>query len=554
VRRFAALFESLDTTNATSAKVEAMAAYFRSAPAADAAWAVFVLMGRRVKRSVGQSLLHAWLIEEAGLPAWLVEETYGSVGDLAETIALLVAADARGTHSRDGDAGFSRVRDGQASGLDWAADLSLSRWFTERILPLADMDPAAKRVQVTSWWRELKYRECFLVTKLLTGALRVGVSRSLVTRALSMVFEQPRVQIERSLMGEWLPSAEFWQALARNEGSLHVSHPYPFFLASPLEGPVEALGARENYLAEWKWDGIRGQIVRRRGECSLWSRGEEIITARFPEITAAASSLPDGTVIDGEVVAWKDERVLPFAHLQQRIARVKLSAKILKDIPARFIAYDLLESGGEDLRPQPLRHRRGELAALLGRRGGQIIQLSAELPQDSWQALGEQRQQSRVRGVEGIMLKSWESHYGTGRQRGAWWKWKIDPFVFDGVLLYAAPGNGWRSNLYTDYTFGVWSGDALVSVAKAYSGLNADEIQELDRWIRAHTREKFGTVRSVEAHHVFELAYEGIARSTRHKSGVALRFPRILRWRKDKAAGEADQLADLQRVLAEQQV
>jgi DNA ligase 1 len=538
VQRFAALFESLDTTNATSAKIEAMAEYFRSAPAADAAWAVYVLMGRRVKRSVGQSLLHAWLIEEAGLPAWLVDETYGSVGDLAETIALLVA----------GNAGGGQARGAQAPG----ADLSLSRWFTERILPLADLDPAEKRAQVTSWWHQLGYRECFLVNKLLTGALRVGVSRSLVTRALAVVFEQPRIQIERALIGEWLPSTDFWQALARNEGSLHVSHPYPFFLASPLEGAAQALGAREHWLAEWKWDGIRGQIVRRRGECTLWSRGEEIITARFPEITTAAALLPDGTVIDGEVVAWQDARVLPFAHLQQRIGRVKVTAKILQQIPARFIAYDLLELQGVDIRPQPLRHRRGELASILERLGSQIIQLSPQVTEISWEELAAQRQQARARGVEGIMLKNWESHYGTGRQRGSWWKWKIDPFVFDGVLLYAAPGNGRRSNLYTDYTFGVWSGGALVPVAKAYSGLNAEEIQELDRWIRAHTREKFGIVRSVESHHVFELAYEGIAKSTRHKSGVALRFPRILRWRKDKTAAEADQLTDLQRVLAEQ--
>jgi DNA ligase 1 len=543
VQRFAALFESLDTTNATSAKIEAMAGYFRSAPAADAAWAVYVLMGRRVKRSVGPSLLHAWLIEEAGLPAWLVDETYGSVGDLAETIALLVAGDVRGAAAPG-----AQARGAPAPG----ADLPLSRWFTERILPLADLDPAEKRAQVTGWWRQLGYRECFLVNKLLTGALRVGVSRSLVTRALAAVFEQPRIQIERALIGEWLPSADFWQALERNEGSLHVSHPYPFFLASPLEGSVQALGAREHWLAEWKWDGIRGQIVRRRGECTLWSRGEEIITARFPETTTAAALLPDGTVIDGEVVAWQDDRVLPFAHLQQRIGRVKVTAKILQQIPARFIAYDLLELQGEDIRLQPLRHRRGELASILERLGSQIIQLSPQVTEVSWEDLAEQRQQARARGVEGIMLKNWQSHYGTGRQRGSWWKWKIDPFVFDGVLLYAAPGNGRRSNLYTDYTFGVWSGDALVPVAKAYSGLNAEEIQELDRWIRAHTREKFGIVRSVESHHVFELAYEGIAKSTRHKSGVALRFPRILRWRKDKRAAEADQLADLQRVLAEQ--
>ena len=533
MQRFAALFERLDTTQSTSAKIDAMAEYFQSAPPADAAWAVYALMGRRAKRAVGQSLLHTWLIEESGLPPWLVDETYGSVGDLAETIALLLAAEEplRGT----------------------SADLALNRWFTERILPLADADVPSKRAQVTGWWRELGYRECFLVNKLLTGALRVGVSRSLVTRALAKVFDQPRPQIERALIGEWQPSADFWDMLARNQASSHVSHPYPFFLASPLEGAADQLGCREDWLAEWKWDGIRGQIVRRRGECTLWSRGEDIITSRFPEITAAADKLADGTVIDGEVVAWRGERVLPFAHLQQRIGRLKLSAKILQDIPARFIAYDLLELQGQDLRAEPLRRRRSELIALLAQLALPVLKLSAEIPAASWQALAAEREQARLLGVEGIMLKSWQSPYGVGRQRGAWWKWKVDPHTFDGVLLYAAPGNGRRSNLYTDYTFGVWHGDALVPVAKAYSGLNDAEIRELDRWIRAHTREKFGIVRSVDTQHVFELAYEGIAKSTRHKSGIALRFPRILRWRRDKPVGEADQLADLQRVLAEQQ-
>lgn len=535
MQRFAALFESLDTTNSTGAKIEAMVEYFQVAPPADAAWAVYVLMGRRVKRSVGQSLLHTWLIEESGLPPWLVDETYGSVGDLAETIALLLAVE-------------NPIEEP-------AGELALNQWFTERILPLATAEVATKRSQVTGWWHQLGYRECFLVNKLLTGALRVGVSRSLVTRALAKVFDQPRPQIERALIGEWQPSAGFWDLLARNEASSHVSHPYPFFLASPLErGDAAPLGPREDWLAEWKWDGIRGQIVRRRGECTVWSRGEEIITGRFPEITAAAEALPDGTVIDGEVVAWRGERVLPFAHLQQRIGRLKLNAKILQDIPARFIAYDLLEIRGEDLRGQPLRERRGELTALLSQLAQPIFRLSAEIPAASWRELEAERERARALGVEGIMLKSWQSRYGVGRQRGAWWKWKIDPFTFDGVLLYAAPGNGRRSNLYTDYTFGVWSGEALVPVAKAYSGLNDAEIRELDRWIRAHTREKFGIVRSVDTEHVFELAYEGIAKSTRHKSGIALRFPRILRWRRDKPVREADRLDDLQRVLAEQQL
>jgi ATP-dependent DNA ligase len=531
VHRFAALFESLDTTNSTSAKIEAMVEYFRATPPADAAWAVYVLMGRRVKRSVGQSLLHAWLVEESGLPPWLVDETYGSVGDLAETIALLLAA--------------------EDPPADTVANLALHEWFTQRILPLADADVATKRRQVTGWWRQLRVRECFLVNKLLTGALRVGVSRSLVTRALALTFEQPRAQIERALIGEWQPSALFWEMLSRNEASSHVSHPYPFFLASPLEGSAESLGVREDWLAEWKWDGIRGQIVRRQGECTLWSRGEEIITGRFPEIALAAESLPD-CVMDGEVVGWQGDRVLPFGHLQQRIGRLKLSAQILKDVPARFIAYDLLELQGADMRARPLRERRLELGSLLERRAQPAITLSAAIGADSWQELAAKRQQARELGVEGIMLKNWQSTYGVGRQRGAWWKWKVDPFSFDGVLLYAAPGNGRRSNLYTDYTFGVWNGDVLVPVAKAYSGLNDEEIRELDRWIRAHTLEKFGIVRKVETQHVFELAYEGIARSTRHKSGIALRFPRILRWRRDKTVSEADRLSDLQSVLAEQ--
>jgi DNA ligase-1 len=532
MRRFAQLFESLDTTTSTRAKIDAMSGYFRSAAPSDAAWAIYVLIGRRLKRSVGPSLLRAWLLEEARLPGWLVDETYASVGDLAETIALLVPNDA---------VGVAHV------------DVSLTDWFLTRILPLAAQTAEEKRRHIVSWWHELPYRECFLVNKLLTGSLRVGVSRSLVTRALSECLDQPRIQIERALIGAWDPTAEFWGQLARNEANLHVAQPYPFYLASPLESAPDQLGDREAWIAEWKWDGIRGQIVRRAGRCTLWSRGEEIITERFPEIVAAAAALPDGTVLDGEVLAWQDERVLPFASLQQRIGRSKLNAKILRDIPARFVAYDLLELGGEDYRPRPLRERRERLIALLRQVAAAALTLSPAVEAPSWQALRTLRDQARSRGVEGLMLKEWQSPYGTGRQRGAWWKWKIDPFVFDGVLLYAAPGHGRRSNLYTDYTFGVWQGDVLVPVAKAYSGLTDVEIRNLDKWIRTHTREKFGIVRSVEPLHVFELAFEGIASSTRHKSGIALRFPRIRQWRTDKPPAEADTLANLQQVLAEQQ-
>jgi DNA ligase-1 len=534
MRRFAELFEGLDTTTSTRAKIDALSAYFRIAPEADAAWAVYVLIGRRLKRSVGPALLRAWLREEAQLPGWLIDETYGSIGDLAETIALLVPNDPAGAAVN--------------------ADVSLSDWFNERIVPLATQSVAERRERIVGWWHDLPYRECFLVNKLLTGSLRVGVSRSLVTRALAETLDQPRIQIERALIGAWAPGADFWRALVRNEGNLHVAQPYPFYLASPLEGAPDRLGSREDWAAEWKWDGIRGQIVRRAGQCTLWSRGEEIITDRFPEIVTAAAALPDGTVLDGEVLAWQGERVLGFARLQQRIGRSKLTAKILQDIPARFVAYDLLEAGGEDQRQRPLNERRARLAALLQAAASPVLALSPLVEDATWDALAACREQARTRGVEGLMLKEWRSPYGTGRQRGSWWKWKIDPFVFDGVLLYAAPGHGRRSNLYTDYTFGVWHGDGLVPVAKAYSGLTDVEIRGLDKWIRTHTREKFGIVRSVEPRHVFELAFEGIASSTRHKSGIALRFPRILRWRTDKPPAEADTLASLQQVLAEQQV
>jgi DNA ligase-1 len=528
MRRFAELFEALDTTTSTRAKIEAMSAYFSKVDPDDAAWAVYVLMGRRVKRSVGPALLQTWLLAEAGLPAWLVDETYASVGDLAETIALLVPGDPSAT-----------VR----------PEVSLASWFIERILPLAQQPPDEQRAHVVGWWRELPYRECFLMNKLLTGSLRVGVSRSLVTRALAECLQQPRVQIERALIGAWQPGPKFWGALARNESNLHIAQPYPFYLASPHEGSPDSLGAREDWLAEWKWDGIRGQIVRRGGQTILWSRGEEIITERFPELVSAAATLPEGTVLDGEILAWSEAGVMPFAKLQQRIGRRKLTAKILHEIPVRFVAYDVLELEGTDVRSCPLRERRQKLQAMLQAACSSTLMVSPEVEEPTWADLAAARTGARVRGVEGLMLKNWDSPYGSGRQRGSWWKWKIEPFVFDAVMLYAAPGHGRRSNLYTDYTFGVWAGEALVPVAKAYSGLTDAQIGKLDKWIRAHTQEKFGAVRSVTPVQVFELAYEGISRSSRHKSGIALRFPRILRWRTDKPAAEADTLANLHQVL-----
>lgn len=525
MRRFAALYDAIDRTTSTNAKVAAMVAYFRSAPPADAAWAVFFLTGRRLKRLLPSASIWEWTLAATGLDEWLLEECYAVVGDGAETAAL--------------------VLDQLPS--EPVEDLPLAEWVEQRILALRDLEPADQQRQVTAWWRTLDRLQRFILLKLLTGELRVGVSQTLVVRALAQAADLPATTTAARLMGEWTPSPEWFQGLqARERTDDDLSRPYPFYLASPLEGDAAALGDPAQWMIEWKWDGIRAQLVRRAGTVHLWSRGEDLITHRFPEIVAAATNLPDGTVLDGEVLAFRDDRPLPFSALQQRIGRQKQVAQMARAVPVVFMTYDILEDRGEDIRAVPLAERRRRLTALLP---GGTLRISPAVTAASWEELAALRQESRARGVEGFMLKRLSSAYGVGRRKGDWWKWKIDPFTIDAVLIYAQPGSGRRASLLTDYTFGVWDQGELVPIAKAYSGLSNEEIAELDRWIRRHTRERFGPVRHVEPVHVFELGFEGIARSSRHRSGVAVRFPRMLRWRKDKPAAEADTLDTVRRLL-----
>jgi DNA ligase-1 len=530
LKRFAGLYEALDRTTSTNEKVAALVSYFSSAPAEDAAWAVWFLTGRRLKRFLQGRLLAGWAMAEAGVPDWLFEESYGSVGDLAETISLVL--DGRGE-------------------TDPAAELPLARWMAERLLPLRALPVEEQRERVTGWWRGLPRWETFVLNKLLTGELRVGVSQTLVERALAQVAGVPQPSLAHRLMGAWEPTAELYERLLSPdaEGEEDGSRPYPFYLASPLEQPADSLGEPAEWLAEWKWDGIRSQLIRRGGALHLWSRGEELITERFPElIRGAASLLPDGTVLDGEILAWRDGRPLPFAVLQRRIGRKKLTEKVLAEAPAVFLAFDLLEIAGRDARERPLAERRADLERLL-EPGRPFFLVSPRIEAVTWEDLARAREEARGRGVEGLMLKRLGSPYRTGRRRGDWWKWKIEPFTIDAVLLYAQPGHGRRANLFTDYTFAVWSGGELVPIAKAYSGLSDQEILNLDGWIRRHTLEKFGPVRSVEPEQVFELAFEGIALSPRHKSGIAVRFPRIARWRTDKRPDQADTLEGIQRLI-----
>ncbi len=526
MRRFAALYEAIDSTTSTNAKVAAMVSYFADAPPADAAWAVFFLTGRRLKRLVPYAAINEWTLAATGLDDWLLEECYAVVGDGAETAALVL--DQVAVETRE--------------------DVPLADWVETRILPLRDMDPASQHARVSSWWGRLDRSQRFMLLKILTGELRVGVSQTLVVRALAHAASLPATTIAARIMGDWAPTADWFASLLSHEHTDEDrSRPYPFFLACPLEDPIESLGPRDEWLVEFKWDGIRAQLVRRAGDVHLWSRGEELITHRFPEIAAASTRLPEGTVLDGEVLAFRDDRPLPFSALQQRIGRQKQVAQMVRAVPVVFMTYDILEDQGLDIRGRPLEERRRRLEDRIP--SAAVLRTSEIVTVPTWEDLAALRSQSRVLGVEGLMLKRRSSPYAVGRKRGDWWKWKIDPYTIDAVLIYAQPGIGKRASLLTDYTFGVWDNRELVPIAKAYSGLSNEEIAELDTWIRRHTRERFGPVRHVEPVHVFELGFEGIAASPRHRSGIAVRFPRMLRWRTDKKAEEADTLEHVRTIL-----
>ncbi|WP_332742908.1 ATP-dependent DNA ligase [Hydrogenophaga sp.] len=613
MKRFADLFAELDATTATSAKVTALRRYLGAVDDADAAWAVYFLSGGKPRQLIKTAQLRALAQEASGLPEWLFEASYQTVGDLAETIALVLPA----PESTEG------------------LEAGLSDWMEQRLLPLRGQGEDIVAMAVRAWWRELDMTGRFLLVKLVGGGFRVGVSKLLVQRAIAQHAGLDAKQVAARMMGftdsKRLPTAAMYRALiapAGEAGNEHAgrepSQPYPFFLASPLgmdagddllglevastdvaQAMQARLGPATDWLAEWKFDGIRGQIVKRGGQVWVWSRGEELMSERFPELQALAQRWPDGTVVDGEILVWDEGdgvsalpgndrpgRPAPFALLQQRIGRKTLNAKVLADAPVNFMAYDLLEADAQDLRAQPQTERRARLEALargMNAVSGPRLWLSPGIAASDWPTLAEQRSKARELGVEGLMLKHRRSTYGTGRQKRwtgpgtqtedgvvAWWKWKIDPLSIDGVLIYAQAGHGRRASVYTDYTFAVWNrlpasaeeaqavveaiarrepavpgALQLVAFTKAYSGLSDEEFKSVDAVIRQHTLEKFGPVRSVRPTLVFELAFEGIARSTRHKSGVALRFPRMQRIRYDKPLHEASTLQELEALLGD---
>ncbi|MFN3721773.1 MAG: ATP-dependent DNA ligase [Paracoccaceae bacterium] len=524
MKRFAALFNALEATTKTGEKTSALATYFRTAPEADRVWTIALLSGRRPKRLVNATELRSWAAEAAGVPLWLFEESYAIAGDLAETIAhLLPRAKAE---------------------TDPTLDATL-----RRLIALNGRPEAERHAFVTTTWAGLGPDERFLFNKLMTGGFRMGVSRGLMTRALAQATGVDEAVMAHRLMGDWDPARTLFADLTQEGGSEGAARPYPFALASPLEAEPDSLGPASDWLAEWKWDGIRGQIIARPGAFAIWSRGEDLITDRFPEFSALQDHLPPGTVLDGEIVAWAGNIPLPFADLQKRLGRKTVPKKLLAEAPGHFLAYDLLEDNGEDLRAAPLFDRRARLAAILAALPGGLPLSSSPAVIGDWADLAAARAVARAHLAEGLMLKRLTSPYHTGRKRGDWWKWKLDPFSVDAVMLYAQSGHGRRANLFSDFTFAVRDGNDLVPFTKAYSGLTDAEFAEITRWVGKHTVERFGPVRRVQPELVFEIGFEGIQASPRHKSGIALRFPRMLRWRRDKGVDEIDTLEGLRNLL-----
>jgi DNA ligase 1 len=530
MKQFASLIEKLNTTTKTKEKLVALENYFAIANDQDKVWVIALFTGRRPKRTISSTLLKEWCAEFCDIPLWLLGECYYTVGDLSETIALLI------------DAYYAPTVP--------SAEHSL-HYYIERFRQLQSASEEEKKQFMLEGWAELQNTtERFVFNKLLSGAFRIGVSQQLIVQALAKITGQETSNIAHRITGKWEAWNITFKELINNENNnTDSSKPYPFYLAYPLEDKLESLGDIKDWQAEWKWDGIRGQIIKRNDEFFVWSRGEELMTERFPEYQSINHSLPNGVVLDGEIIAAKGNQPLPFSVIQTRIGRKNVSKKIMQDSPISFFAYDILEYNNEDLRSVPLKDRREILEKIISDVNDEKLQLSPKVECANWEELAKLREQSRHFNAEGFMLKRKDSIYQTGRKRGDWWKWKIDPLTIDAVMIYAQKGSGRRSNLYTDYTFALKDGESLVPFARAYSGLTDKEITMVDNFVKRNSIEKFGPVRTVKPELVFELAFEGIASSNRHKSGVSVRFPRISRWRQDKKTNEINTLDDLKKML-----
>jgi len=436
---FADLVKVLGTSTKTTDKLAALVQYFSTADDKDKVWVIALFSGRKPKRAVNTTQLITWCVEVADLPGWLFGESYHTVGDLAETIALLLP---------------ETILPGQPP---------VSKplhFYIERFVQIEKQDEAIKKQFILESWQQMDQNERFVFNKLITGAFRIGVSQKMMVNALAKFTSLEPSVIAHRISGNWDPSTTTFSELLNESPSItDYSKPYPFYLAYALDADPATLGDPAEWQVEWKWDGIRGQVIKRNNTLFVWSRGEELMTEKFPEYHSLKDLLPNGTVLDGEIIPSINKKPLPFALLQTRIGRKNVTKKNLQETPITFFAYDLLEYNYEDWRNKPLTERRKQLEAIIEPLTTPVIILSPIVAFTEWNELKELRETSRENGAEGFMIKRRSSIYQVGRKTGDWWKWKIDPLVIDCVMIYAEKGSGRRSNLYTAYTFAVKDGE-----------------------------------------------------------------------------------------------
>ena len=533
MRNFATLFKELDETAQADLKIEALINYFKKVPPEDLAWTVSLLLGRKIKQVISVKRLRKWSVELTQIPDWLLAECLNNVGDLAETISLILPFEGN------------------------SENIPLHVWIEQCIFPLKDQQEEIQKEKIVSFWHQLNSVERFLFNKLVTGSFHVDIPPKLIIKALSSFCSLNEKYISQRLIGNWVPTAGFFNFLCTSNVSDTMANiPYPFNPVVQLDLKVEDLGNINQWLFEWKWNGIRSQIIKRENKVFIWSHDEDLLNDSFPELYELGSILPDGTVIEGIIIPIRDNILLPSAELKKRIAKRYPVKKILSDIPVSFVAFDLLEFDKEDIRNKSLNQRRNLLKEILNDITDKRIILSGVVECNSWKDLKIARSEAGKKSVDGLMLKRLYSPYSIGSetivsamQSGIlttnWYKWKNDPLTINAILLYARLEQGSTSPLFKEYTFALWHDGKLIPFAKTSSGLTDEEIIQVDSFIRKNTLGKFGPVRTVKPELVFKLEFDGIQKSSRNKSGIVVLSPHITRWHHYKKIEEAGSLNSL---------
>jgi len=533
LNNFSELFLNLDSSNSTNNKIEVLKNYFLSNDPIDNSWAIYLLTGKSNKRFISGRYLKNLFSELYEYPVWLIDTCYLKVGDSAEVITLL-------------------LKNKSTSRKKVLLNISLNELLSKTIPDLSKLNDEEKNFKIKNMWETLPEDNHLIFNKILTGTFRVGVSIGLITKSISKLINIDEEIISHRLMGNFEPSIDSYEFLINKNINLQElnSKPFPFLLANTIEDKIFKHSIND-FQFEWKYDGIRMQLIKRSGNVSLWTRGQELVNDSFPELVDKMSHIKDDFVLDGELLVWnfKEQIAFDFSLLQKRINRKSPTRSIQIKYPIIFIAYDLLEINGRDIREIKLENRRIELEKYFSKWHNKtennisaIFKICNLIFPKDWPDALNYKEKSRENNTEGLIIKKKTSIYSSGRKRGIWWKYKVDPMQLDAVLIYAKGGSGRRAGLYTDYSFALWKDKELIKFASAYSGLTNIEIKELDKWIRKNTIEKFGPVRSLKPEMVFEISFEKIQISKRHKSGIAVRFPRITKWRKDKKINDADSL------------